>query len=99
MEGAPRFPLGRGREGPWLPQVTLGPSRDEAELSALISALLLFFFFFFYQHQDLPSQHLQLALTTFSLFDLLNVCFSSVFHTHSDSLPSPLPDPGTSARQ
>lgn len=32
----------------------------------------------------------QLALPALSLFDLLNLCFGSLFHTHSDSLLSPL---------
>lgn len=35
------------------------------------------------------SSILQLALATLSLFDLLNLCFSSLFHTHTDNLPSP----------
>lgn len=32
----------------------------------------------------------QLALPALPLFDLLNLCFGSLFHTHSDSLLSPL---------
>lgn len=32
----------------------------------------------------------QLALTTLPLFDLRNLCFGSLFHTHSDSRLSPL---------
>lgn len=80
--------LGEGREGSWLPQVPWGPARRRAELTALISALFLFKT----SIQNLPCQSVfSWLLTTFSLFDLLNVCFSSVFHTCSDSLPFPRP--------
>ena len=92
-EGGPWFPWGRGRKAHGF----LGhPGAQQGGGRAHSSDFCSFFFFLASIRTCLASVFSWL-LTTFSLFDLLNVCFSSVFHTCFDSLPFP-PCPGTSAK-
>lgn len=80
--GTPGSPWGgRSPRPPW---GTSRPSRDGAELEAPTSLLWLLM-----SIGARLSSILQLAVATLPLFELLNLCFSSLFHTHTDSLPSP----------
>lgn len=88
-------PRSRSRWAGEMASVVSSHSRLEAELEALLAAPLTFPGSF-----RLPLHSIsQLALPILSFFDLLNLCFGSLFHTHSDSLLPPPQRPGTSARQ
>lgn len=65
---------------------TLGPSKEGGRAH---SPDFCSFSFFKTSIRTCLASAFSWLLTTFSLFDLLNVCFSSVFHTCSDSLPFP----------
>lgn len=85
--------LGDRRGVPGRTPTSPRPSRDGAELKALISTPLL-------SPKSIRtclSSILQLALTTLSLFNLLNLCLVRCFTPHTDSLPCPQ-GPGASAR-
>lgn len=83
----PRFPTA--------PQEPPRPSREGLVLESLIWLLWLFLRSII---RTCLSSVLQLVLATLALFHLLNLCFSSLFHTHTDNLPSPQ-GPGMSARR
>jgi len=82
-------PRSRSRWAGEMASVVSSHSRLEAELEALLAAPLTFPGSF-----RLPLHSIsQLALPILSFFDLLNLCFGSLFHTHSDSLLPPPPPP------
>lgn len=81
-------PRSRSRWAGEMASVVSSHSRLEAELEALLAAPLTFPGSF-----RLPLHSIsQLALPILSFFDLLNLCFGSLFHTHSDSLLPPPPN-------